>query len=664
MTEVDPIGTTGPPPPPPLPEGDTSFFEVYLIVGKEIISTRAVTDEVAELLSRNGIDPNAFEVLSWPTGASRHSRIRLLLASVDYVCLQTALNNDWTQTVDLKMSDKLFPQMYVLEQATVAWTEGTGPVYAIDVVDARWWWSKSDANDTDNSQNGFNLTTDDKAVLYRSTTPSPDYNEPFTYFECLDELHTSLQFTTAVRPWSIPDGSENGEEIMSQDLGLRDVQFGSYNITEVIDRVCGLCGLVMVAIPFDSTYEFRFIRNGGSDLNDIMEANGGMGPADSRVRNYILEIGPAAMDGVTITDDLVRDLLDSPAWIARHRVRDIDVAFPAAIEKGEGYTFTPDDGIAGGGGFDLGTSWVLGRWAKYSWNPPPDYGPTSEEEITLFDNHWAIRNTSGQSWVNDSDSATRTNQVIDNYIARYSSGAGRFRFVGMHPLFYGGATMTKWSVVRHGPDKGVFTTVRGLIDDPIFGHDYNKPLTAQDLSSIGPVRAMPRSDGSVLLDATGRAPTTLFHLARITGVNPKDEDGQPAKIGFNATYKAISIDTYDTVAAPDPADDTRITVPKDPVLYDNDDTKNSAAWVDPITRPVGLPDKVPLSSTSGPAQLGDLCFIVIDTIPGQDKLPDIRLHALMAWEEIASEPCPSEASSAIVPDPIGEAMTLAAMGIL
>jgi len=174
----------------------------------------------------------------------------------------------------------------------------------------------------------------------------------------------------------------------------------------------------------------------------------------------------------------------------------------------------------------------------------------------------------------------------------------------------------------------------------------------------------------MLADATGKAPQTRIHIARITGVNPKDENGTPTVTGFNATYKAISIATYDTPPAeddkgnPDPENDTRITVPKDVAQYDIQDTFEPTAWVDPITRPVGDPDKIPLRINSGPAGLGDLCFIVIDTIPSNGPIPPITFHALMAWEKIDSSPCSSASSSALPPDPLGEAMTMAAMGVI
>ncbi len=125
----------------PGPITGGALIEIKFVMGEgedEVeISTRSVTDDVAAILAENGFDPDSFEVLSWPTGATRHSRIRLLMSKGDFDELKDALP-EWHNPIGVEIVGLLFQRMYVLDHAVVAYSEVSGPVYAVDVVDARY----------------------------------------------------------------------------------------------------------------------------------------------------------------------------------------------------------------------------------------------------------------------------------------------------------------------------------------------------------------------------------------------------------------------------------------------------------------------------------------------------------------------------------------------
>jgi len=348
---------------------------------------------------------------------------------------------------------------------------------------------------------------------------------------------------------------------------------------------------------------------------------------------------------VATTDPLRPELvklLKHPEWMSRLNPVNVKVMFPTAVTGGGPYRFDKDGDITG---FD----YVPGRWHTVTSvaGKPSDIGDNGEDAV-LFDSEWAIFNSTG-GVQNLSDLTERANDVATAYYGRLSSGAGLFKFNHLVDMLYGGASMIRSSIVRYGDDQGLFTEVAGLVHDPVYGYHHDKPLTAFDMLSIGPIRAMPRPGGGVLLDATaGKSVSKRVYLARIT-----DTDG----LTINASYKAQAIDTFGLP----PGDTSRITVPKDTAVYDG-----PGGHVAPITRPVrDAIDKRTLSASGGPAGLGDLCLIVVDVFPAptpQDS--DVFFHALFAWEEIDDAPCPSAIATKIHPDPIGEAMALTAMGAL
>ncbi len=614
---IDIIGTTGPD--GPARGGNRGpFVEVFLTAGGTVISTRSITDEVAGILRGNGFRPESFEVLAWPTGATRHARIRLLLAKVDYDLLQTALP-DWMAPVSLTMATVTFSRMWVLDQAVVAWTEATGPVYALDVVDGRWWWSDKEID----AVPGFNVTTDDREQHYES---SLDAGEPWTYETALAELFSYLSpFATGAVYSPVA-----AQRLMSS-LGLRDLMVERLPVPNIIDRLLVLCGHVLIA-NIDGTYGVRAIEQGDADLDTLLEA----GTTETGLtKDFLITAGPAAVASTSPTDANFKKVLESPEWIARHNPERVAVVFPTALKGGTGYSF--DQGESGSG-----KGYVMGRWHRVASTAGQPSGLNNTETATVFDPEWAIFDSGALQ--NTADLNERAADVARAYFGRLSSGAGRFRFTKIVDMIYGGASLIHWSVVRYGTERGVFTDVWGEIHDPIYGHQYNRPITAVDMLSIGRVRAMPRPGGGLLLDATAGGSRRSYE-ARITGVNPDAN-------GFNATYKAQAID------------DESITVPKDQMLYDDQDLGNPAAWEAPATRPADAPpvNLIPLSSTGGPADMGDCAYIFVDTGPGAEPGdPDIDYHVLKAWEKLNTEPCPTPAQGF---DPDEEIRLLSIVGLL
>ena len=122
-----------------------------------------------------------------------------------------------------------------------------------------------------------------------------------------------------------------------------------------------------------------------------------------------------------------------------------------------------------------------------------------------------------------------------------------------------------------------------------------------------------------------------IHLSRITGIiHDPDPDGIPK-------YKAISIET----SGLDVGDDSRITVPKDSSSGGAYDSNLDTSYVTPLTRPVpdthNVEDAI-AGSGGGPAGLGELCFIVIDS---DNNDPPGMFHGLMLWEAAKTQLCPS-----------------------
>ena len=580
-------------------------------MGEVEISTRSVTDDVAAILAENGFDPDSFEVLSWPTGATRHSRIRLLMSKGDFDELKDALP-DWSVPIGLEIVGLLFEKMYVLDHAVVAYSEASGPVYAVDVVDARYWWSTKDVTEL-----GFNVTTDNREKYYDATVvmpptdgPPPTDVELYTYREAIEKIFLDLA------PFSAGELIGTSDRLDSS-LGLKDLMVEGLPASQILGRLLILCGHTLVALH-DGSYLIEEVELGAENLDFKMQDAGG--------KDLIITGGPAAVTNFSPTDPEILKLLDSPVWIARQTPASINVMFPTAMASTGQYRFNEESGI------DRGRDYVMGRWFSVISTEGKPAGGDNAEVHTLFDPEWAIYDLEGSPPLpniqNEDELISRADDVATFFYGRLSSGAGRMRFSKIVDMLYGGASEIHWSVVRHGPDQGVFTDVLGMIHDPILGYRTDQPITPADLLSIGSVRAIPRPDGGALLDSPPRK--IRVNTARITEVN--EDPGNP---GFNATYKAQAID------------DESITIPR--LKVDFDDPSNLGERSD--TRPA----KDPLDLI--PRIVDDLCFIVVDSTVGGNPL-----NLLFLWEQIDHEPCSPSPSPILPRDPIGEAMVVQAMG--
>lgn len=497
---------------------------IEIIDGGGNVAPYRMTPDLVDAIRYAGREPSDYNVMSWPTGASRWGSIRLIFGPDD---LATVYGGDPYVTLRLGGSAGItFDQMIPLPPKPVIITSGTGVVYEVELVDDRYLWSRVGFDDT-----GLNISLDDKSEVF--TDSGRTVSEATAALRVRDALERVIDavddfapedagFERTVRTY-FPTLAEDGP--LSYD-GWRDITGVGMSCGEVVDKLLALAGHVMCVMP-NLTYATLAVPAGSwpeSSTGDFTPQ------ADSGTATWRYACLPIS-DGIDGLSDLLTDhstsiiaggvhstpafnagaagglpvagigtLVGPPFGTMQTDVPStVRVHFPIAATT-QLYARNEQDGSTSA------VDWQMDRFevVETATGTPvtdrdggdADVSENNSTAYSVFDSTWATMDDA-RSVTNSGDLSTRGDDVATFYYDRFRSGAGDILLGGVVPVVpYSGAGCIEWRFGLRGPT----TRVLGETHDPIFGWRQDETLRARDIMSTGWVRSMPRPDGGVLLD--------------------------------------------------------------------------------------------------------------------------------------------------------------------
>ena len=450
-----------------------------------------ITPPVANAIRAAGFDPSSFDTMRWPIGASRFGHGRYLIHGSTYDAVFSD-NGSSSSSTRFAIGPLLLDRVYARGPQPIFISEFQGIVYAVDIVDERFFWSRQRI-----ATARYNVSTDDRTSFYESSLNSGAEHTPRTALvEILDAI------VSPTTEYSLPTGIA---ELDDAD-NLRDFDMSGQEAGAVVDAILAACGCVFIAYPsighsgFSVRYTVRTILSGATDASIFLDAynvdhlGGGLVVPPRDVPDPASALSLAARGRPPMLDSEV------PAAV--------EVEFPIAVEGGSGYAFNDPTETS------TNRNFVTDRFYTVAPTPilPSEVGANGRT-VTIHDGEWAIADTNGDI-TNAADLATRAATLSARYYDRFRAGIGNLLYRGI--LVFGqwsGALDVSFSVTSGGP----FTRISGTFHDPRYGYSRKETLTADDVFAIGRVRPIVRPDGRILLDSPGgetsRFPANVFGVS-------------------------------------------------------------------------------------------------------------------------------------------------------
>lgn len=456
---------------------------MHITVGGTDIPCRTMDAEWAELVRDAGIDPSTVYRLKCPTTARRHASIRVLLHPSDFAALLDTTGGS-AAVADVHMGDLSFLSMNLLVPDHVLVVGGQGTVYAIELVDRRFFWD-------DAAEQDYNLTDAVDRTRYWPMTLDSD-DEPFSGQEIIDAL-------AGVVVESIGYDAD-ATTVLSTTIGFGDVPSLALPIRDMIDHVLARCGCVLTWQPFTDSYTVRTL-DGQLGVDQVAENSGNLKAG-----------GVLAYPGTVLDDPNnagVPALAVGPAARLRPIMSpNVVVAFPKTSSRMNHNADSTDPGL------DFTDRWHL---IESTAGKPDIGGGEGASPPTLHDAEWAIVDTNGTTITNIGLLTARADAVSAAYYSRFSSAVASALFMDLIPFVqWAGAAWIEWSIVQYGPSAGLWTRLRGSWDDEAFGWPMGG--ISSQVHGTGYARALPRPDGSVAIESL--APDLNLRVGQIIAVTP------------------------------------------------------------------------------------------------------------------------------------------------
>jgi hypothetical protein len=459
-----------------------TFIELELTGGDTRRGVIPIRDDVRAAVAAVGVDARQYNRLVWPgIGASGWASGRFLLHADDLDELVTGMGGIGG-VVSLSFGGRTFDRMYLRTPRVVLLSEASGVIYELELVDQRWLWT-----DDRTAIEGFNLALDDKELIYSGAN--------------------AAEFDI---PLELDDPDDDPQDLFIHGLPL----------TEVIDRLLTAWGYVLVAYPTTDWigaegYRYRCvpIANGeiaaASDLTtynqDILA--GGLFASIEAGGNQ----APVAQLARGVGDHLEAEVPST-----------VTVFFPRASEGAASYKVNQEDDT-----LDADHVYATKRFEVKTSSQGAPAGFTGSGSAVVFDTFWAVIDELG-SVVNNAALVTRAGTVAERYFDRFRCGAGDILYRGIQEVsIAANAQRVEWALSMDA----VTTRVCGSWRHALFGHERTgQYLTASDVLTSGAVRAFPRPDRGLLIDAPV-LPALSTYVGKITvRSGPTD-----------ATYSAVAI---------------------------------------------------------------------------------------------------------------------------
>lgn len=460
--------------------------------------------EIEEALAEAGVDPKSINRVRWPVGATRWGSCWLLFAPSTMESFRSAggffnVKED-AENQNRKMivfGDVVFDRMFARIPIPIVVSEGSGVLWAVEFVDERFMWQNHmiATDSTTWNIDDVNLTAVDKDNMLGSFAPRTGMD----LLESIrDQLHTH-EFTTDSQ-WNLDDSADR----LSRDDTIRDMAGHPSPAGLSIDSVCMACGYVLVARPKvgDDGYRYKTIAisDGANMAAEFLRDNA----------DHLIGGGIYASRAETTLEGLALLASGDDADMAAEETAAARVAFPTGPINGVMVQTTLSGGVY--------TMNAASRRNYIASGFSPDFsGRMMRTQPLLYDSLWAHHSNFGSAPDNSTDLDTRATHVIASYYGRFSAGVGNMAFRGLRfPDWpWSGAHEIDLVVDAKGPR----TRIRGSLHDPIFGFNYDVPVTARNVNALGGVRAIPRPWPGLSI---GTLREMTLYLGAITAVNGSD----------------------------------------------------------------------------------------------------------------------------------------------
>ncbi len=450
-----------------------------LVEGQEVASRcLLVTPELAEILRNYGFDPATFNHMRWPHGAGRHASCRVVMTGDAINAL--APGGIAAAPLKFRIGDVDFDKVYLRTPRPMI-IGAQSLLYAIEVVDERWYWNSRPA------EADHNIYSDAKNAKFTATSQT----SPTAIVSAL------LAGQSFVLPSEV-DMTGLVEAKTDTYDGLRDLRAQDLSFGDLIDRVCAICGVVFAAHPSPvagKRYAFLPVDKGAS-----------------------VAIGETGIYTAKISDLMAGGLYAAgapgspPAWIGSRA--DLGAEMPASVRvmsptwvQGNAYAY----GQTGSSGPTWTTKTTHASIVPFLlvFNSFAGWWPTGPAQITagdsiqdVWDTVWTEVSTAG-TIVDASAVTARAKVVARLHYSRFIAGCGESLWRGCFNDFplWAGALDREWGIASVGDQIIPHTRISGDWNDPRLGWTADqRPVTQGRIAGVGMARAVPRPDGGVLID--------------------------------------------------------------------------------------------------------------------------------------------------------------------
>ena len=247
-----------------------------------IIPARVPESDVVELAAMMGLSERELFSIEIPSGASRHSRVRVLVAQDQIAALYASVSDGsnpsatfyWRETTTAALMSL---DVWLLPPRPLYMVAGGAGVAIVEAVDARWWWQQTQANNLNDAPQLGRLQSADGRWRIAGPTTAPA--------TIMGDLRTALNATGVPGTFNI--GGYSPSAVLSWRL-TDHVFTPECSLAMAIDFVAAATGYVLQWNATSLAYELVAVGGDAAILNTWMAANkrayvgGAEAPADTQ----------------------------------------------------------------------------------------------------------------------------------------------------------------------------------------------------------------------------------------------------------------------------------------------------------------------------------------------------------------------------------------------
>lgn len=475
-----------------------------------VVPARIPDAEVMELAATMGLSERDLFSIEIPSGATRHATVKVLVAQDSLATLYASTSDGanpsavftWQETTN---ATPMSMDVWLLPPRPLYMVAGGAGVAVVEAVDARWWWSQSQANTLNATPLTGRQQSADGRWRTAGTTDSPA------------TLMTSFiaALTAAGLPGTITVTGYSPNTTLA--FRVTDHLFTpECSIAMAIDLLAAATGWVVQRDMTTGTFVLVQVGGDASTLNSWMTSN---------KRAYV---GGAEAPGNTFspTEPLATLWYGNATYQRNMLPNAVTTTFPYRTVEGKTrYNNTATDATTLMFSTEKEFGWeqtvTTGRArasvGKRVLKEPRPLVASSTPGLTPLTPATAINGTTAPSW----NYVTYNTQVVNLLVARASVMAGTVGWAGWPILPTGSfrCTMLRYSLAKRMGDLIPMCVTECDREDWLLGPDGTMATDPKDITlSKGMTHVRKLWSGATMTDTA--PPNTRTFLARITGSSP------------------------------------------------------------------------------------------------------------------------------------------------